>query len=70
MAAAVLMVVPIAVAYDFFSRANSGADYYSTVSQVIAAMYLAVALESFTGGGVTLGRYDQSNSLFFSLSAG
>lgn len=55
----ILISVPIWISYDFFSSARPGSDYYSTVAQVIAAMYLAVALESFTSGGVTLGRFDQ-----------
>jgi len=49
-----LMMIPLVLSFHFFARSAPTSEFYSTVSQVIAAMYLAVAIEFFTGGGVAL----------------
>jgi hypothetical protein len=54
-----LMAPPLLVAFDFFARSSPSDEFYSTVAQVIAAMYLATALEYFTAGGVTLDTVDR-----------
>lgn len=56
----VLMAFPMGIGYDFFARSAPGVDFYTTVAQVIVAMYLAVALESFVSGGTSLGRSDRA----------
>lgn len=58
----VLMAIPLLVTFDFFFDATTrSTDYFTTVAQVIAAMYLAVALEFFSGKGVTLDQFGRSD---------
>jgi hypothetical protein len=53
------MTVPIVISYDFFANSGASESYFTTVAQVIAALYLTVAIEAFVDGGVVLTRSDQ-----------